>query len=134
MLRNCDTEASLYPPTMGFVLPLTVLNSPDWQKVRDLWATTYHNVIVVTIADAKTENCAFSADTNMAECLVVASKSRSENTGRGTFICMHRAPRSHLESIEIAKCIQRLENVREFEAPPIGGDLIKLGMRQSGRP
>ena len=127
MLKNSDGDAALYPPTMGFVLPLTVLTSPDWQKVRELWATTYHDVTVVTIADAKTENCAFSADTNMAECLVVALKGRTGNTGRGTFVCLHHRPNSHLEAVEIAKCIQRLRDVRKFEAPPIGGDPIKVG-------
>ena len=127
MLKNSDREASLYPPTMGFVLPLTILTSPDWQKVRDLWATMYHEVSVVTIADAKTENCAFSADTNMAECLVVAFKGRTENTGRGIFVCLHRRPNSHLEAIEIAKRIQRLRDVRKLEDPPIGGNPIKVG-------
>ena len=29
MLKNSHREESLYPPTMGFVLPLTVLTSPD---------------------------------------------------------------------------------------------------------
>ena len=127
MLKNSDGDAALYPPTMGFVLPLTVLTSPDWQKVRELWATTYHDVTVVTIADAKTENCAFSADTNMAECLIVALKGRTENTGRGTFVCLHRRPDSHLEAVEIAKRIQRLQDVRRFEDPPIGGNPIKVG-------
>ncbi len=127
MLKSSDGEASLYPPTMGFVLPLTVLTSPNWQKVRDLWATMYHDVTVVTIADAKTGNCAFSADTDMAECLVVALKGRTENTGRGTFVCLHRRPNSHLEAVEIAKWIQHLRNVRKFEDPPIGGNPIKVG-------
>ena len=126
MLKNSD-GASLYPPTMGFVLPLTVLTSPNWQKVRELWATMYHGVTVVTIAEAKRENCAFSADTKMAECLVVAVKGRGENTGRGTFVCLHRRPDSHLEAVEIAKRIQRLRNVRKFEDPPIGGNPIKVG-------
>ena len=127
MLKDNDGDASPYPPTMGFVLPLTVLASPDWQKVRDLWAAAYHDVIVVTIADAKTENCAFSADTNMAECLVIARKGKMENTGRGTFVCLHRRPNSHLEAVEIAKRIHRLRDVRRFEDPPIGGDPIKIG-------
>ena len=127
MLKNSRRDASLYPPTMGFVLPLTVLTSPNWQKVRDLWATMYHEVTVVTIADAKTENCAFSADTNMAECLVIAAKGRTENTGRGIFVCLHRRPNSHLEAVEIAKYIQRLRDVRKFEDPPIGGNPIKVG-------
>ena len=119
-------------PTMGFVLPLTVLTSPDWQKVRDLWATAYHDVTVVTIADTKTENCAFSADTNMAECLVVALKGRATNTGRGTFICLHRSPDSHLEAVEIAKWVQRLRDVRKLEDPPIGGNPIKVGDEMVG--
>ena len=127
MLKNSHSEAPLYPPTMGFVLPLTVLTSPDWQNVRDLWATRYHGVTVVTIADAKTENCAFSADTNMAECLVVALKGRTENTGRGTFACLYRRPNSHLEAIEIAKRIECLQDVRRLEDPPIGGNPIKVG-------
>ena len=127
MLKNSRRDASLYPPTMGFVLPLTVLTSPNWQKVRNLWTTTYHDVTVVTIADAKTENCAFSADTNMAECLVVALKGRTENTGRGTFVCLHRSPDSYLEAVEIAKRIQRLQDIRRFEDPPIGGNPIKVG-------
>ena len=112
---------------MGFVLPITALISLDWQKIRNLWAQAYHNVVVVTIADAKTENCSFSADTNMAECLVVAIKGKAENTGRGTFICLHRRPDSHLEALEIAKNVQYLRNVRQFEDPPIGGNPIKVG-------
>jgi len=112
---------------MGFVLPITVLTSPDWEKVRSLWAREYHNVVVVTIADAKTENCSFSADTNMAECLVVAVKGKSENTGRGTFVCLHRRPDSHLEAVEVARDIQNLQNVRKFEEPPIAGNSIKFG-------
>ena len=126
MLKNSNGP-SLYPPTMGFVLPLTVLTSPNWQKVRNLWATMYHDVTVVTIADAKTEDCAFSADTAMAECLVIAVKGRTENTGRGTFVCLHHRPNSHLEAVEIAKRIQRLQDVRRFEDPPISGDPIKVG-------
>ena len=117
---------------MGFVLPITVLISPIWQEVRNLWARAYHDMVVVTIADAKTENCAFSADTNMAECLVVAIKGKAENTGRGTFVCLHRRPDSHLEALEIAKSIQRLQNVRRFEEPPIGGNPIKIGNETVG--
>ena len=112
---------------MGFVLPITVLASPDWEKVRNLWSQQYHDLIVVTIADAKTGNCSFSADTDMAECLVVATKGRTESTGRGTFVCLHRRPDSHLEAVEVAKDIQNLQNVRKFEEPPIAGNPIKFG-------
>ena len=112
---------------MGFVLPITALTASHWQKVRDLWAQEYHDVIVVTIADAKIEDCAFSADTNMAECLIIAVKGISENTGRGTFVSLHRRPDNHLEAVEIAKEIHSLQSIRRFEDPPIGGDSIKVG-------
>ena len=112
---------------MGFVLPLTVLTSPLWQQVRDLWTRSYYNLVVVTIADAKIEDCAFSADTKMAECLVIAIKGQEEDTGRGTFVCLYSRPESHLEALEIAKNIQNLNNVRKIEEPPIGGNLIKIG-------
>ena len=62
--------------TMGFILPATVLNSPTAQKLRDMWATEYHDVIVITIAEAKGFDCAFSADTDMAECIIVATKGK----------------------------------------------------------
>ena len=112
---------------MGFVLPITALTSPDWKKVRELWARQYHNLLVVTIADEKSIDCSFSADTNMAECLVIAIKGKSESTGRGTFVCLHRRPDSDIEALEIARDIQNLQNVRRFEEPPIAGNPIKFG-------
>ena len=63
----------------------------------------------------------------MAECLVVATKGKTENTGRGRFVCLHRKPESHLEALEIGKNVQHLGNVRQFEDPPIGGNPIKVG-------
>ena len=61
---------------MGFILPATCLTTSDWRKIRNMWATEYHDVVVITIADTKGESCAFSADTSMAECIVVASKGK----------------------------------------------------------
>lgn len=46
---------------MAFVLPITAITGSSWQNVRKLWAEEYHDVFVITIADALTENCAFSA-------------------------------------------------------------------------
>ena len=41
---------------MGFVLPIIALTSPNWQKVRKQWTQAYHDVVIVTIADAEIEN------------------------------------------------------------------------------
>ncbi len=112
---------------MGFILPLTCLMSPHWQKVRNMWSTEYHDVVVITIADAEGEACAFSADTSMAECLIVATKGKNHKTGRSTFISLNHRPRSVLEALEITNTINRLDNLRQLEDEPSGGDPLKVG-------
>ena len=112
---------------IGIVLPEITLAGTCWNKVRELWRQEYHNVIVVTIADAKTKNCAFSADTDMAECLVIAAKGRTEQTGRGLFVCLNRRPISELEALEIAKDIHNLKDIRQLEDGIIDGNPIRIG-------
>ena len=112
---------------MGLILPVTCLVSPHWRKVRNMWATEYQNVIVMSIADAEGENCAFSADTSMAECMLVATKEKNENTGRGTFISLNQRPQSVLEALEIANIIHRFNNTRRLEDGPSGGTPLKIG-------
>ncbi len=113
---------------MGFILPITSLSASDWRKVRNMWATEYHDVVVITIADAKGEGCAFSADTTMAECIVVATKGeKNDNTGRGTFISLNHRPRSVLEASVVANTIHRHHSIRRLEDEPSGGDPLKVG-------
>ena len=112
---------------MGFILPATVLASPTSQKVRDMWATEYHDVIVITIAEAKGFDCAFSADTDMAECIIVATKRTGNNTGRGKFVCLNQRPQSQLEAFEITNQIIHSNGTYQLEDAPSGGDSIKVG-------
>ena len=113
---------------MGFILPVTCLMSPHWRKVRNMWATEYHDVVVITIADAEGEDCAFSADTTMAECIVMATKGKeADNTGRGTFIPLDYRPRSVIEALELANAINRIKRGRRLEDEPSGGDPLKVG-------
>ena len=118
---------------MGFILPLTVLGSPTTQKIRDMWTTEYHNLVVITMAQAKGQDSAFSADTGMAECIVVATKGIGENTGRGKFVCLNQRPQSALEAMEIANRINRSKNTRKLEDVPNGGDIISVGNTNSGQ-
>lgn len=119
--------------TMGFILPLTVLRSPTTEKLRDLWATEYYNVIVITMAQAKGQDSAFSADTGMAECIVVATKGVRDNTGRGKFVCLNQRPQSALEAVEIANQISQNKGIRQLEDVPNGGDIISVGDTKTGQ-
>ncbi len=118
---------------MGIVLPINAIAGTSWRKVRRLWAKEYSDVVVVTIADAQIENSTFSASTGIAECLVIATKGKSETTGRGTFVCLHRCPASVLEALEIANQIYRTsDGLRQLESGITGGDPIKIGAESVG--
>ncbi len=113
--------------TMGFILPATILTSSTVQKMRDMLASEYHKVVVMTIAEAKAEAAAFSADTGMAECIVIAMKGTDKTSGRGKFVCLNQRPQSLLEAMEIAKYVNRNEGARRLEDAPNGGDIIRIG-------
>ena len=118
--------------TMGFILPATVLASPTSQEVRDMWATKYRDVVVITIAEATGFDCAFSADTDMAECIIVATKGKGNNTGRGKFVCLNQRPQSSLEAFEITNRIARSNGTYRLEDTPSGGDAMKVGEETFG--
>ncbi len=119
---------------MGFILPLTVLRSPTTKKLRHMWATKYHNVVVITMAQAKAQHSVFSADTGMAECIVVATKGIGENTGRGTFVCLNYRPEKALEAMEIANHISRRRGTGMLlEDVPNGGNIIRIGNTHGGQ-
>ena len=117
---------------MAFVLPVTAITGSSWQKVREMWAAEYHDVIVISIAHTDVEKCTFSADTGMSECLVVATKGKTKNTGKGTFVCVNRCPNGELEALELAKQILTLKDIRHLEDGTGGGTPIKVGEETLG--
>lgn len=119
--------------TLGFILPVTVLASPHWQKVRDMFAIEYRDVIVITISQAKGEDSAFSADTGIAECMIVATKGKGKTTGRGKFVSLNYRPSSSLEATVIADIIHKNEGTRRFEDSLSGCDLLNIGESTVGQ-
>ena len=114
--------------TMALVLPVTAITGSSWQKVRKMWAEEYHDVLVITIAHDDIGECAFSADTGMAECLVIAKKGKRKNTGRATFVCLTRCPDGELEALETAKGLRSFKRVRRLEDDTLsGGDTLQIG-------
>ena len=112
---------------MGMILPATVLASAPFKKVREMWATEYHNVVVVTIAQRAAHDSAFSHDTGMTECMVVATKGVSENTGRAKFVCLSKRPDSLLAGQMLAVLIQRHSVTRRLEDVSHGSDYLMVG-------
>ena len=114
---------------MGMILPATVLTSDPFKKVREMWATEYHDVVVVTIAQKGGYESAFSSDTSMAECMVVAKKGIGENTGRAKFVSLSERPASLLAGQTFASLIQHHAVTRRVEDEAHGGERLMIGKK-----
>ena len=95
--------------TVALVLPIAAIQGASWRPVRDLFVSRYSNIAVITIAAAGNLDRAFSADTGMAETLVVAKKKHQGTPDADAlFVNLNRRPASLLEAAEAAKIVDRL--------------------------
>ena len=120
---------------IALVLPLTALQGSSWQRVRELIAEKYRDVVVITTATAQSQDQSFSADTGIAETLIVCRQSPNGGDGRGLFVSLDQRPNNEMESLELVKAISNLAadpNIRQFESGPIGGDPLVVGDAQLG--
>jgi hypothetical protein len=118
--------------TVAFVLPLSAMSGLSWDAVRGLWRSKYSGVMVVTIAGRSTFSRSFSADTGMAECLVVAIKTppRKPKENRAIFAILDRQPESVIEGELMAEALSLAVSngsVRTLEDGPFGGTKVSLG-------
>ena len=121
--------------TIALVLPMTALQGTSWQKVRQLIASAYRDVTVLTIATPHQYDRSFSADTGMAETMIVCRESSNAPGGRGLFVSLRRRPDSEMEATEIARAIRATTEdsaVRTLEGGPFGGSPLSIGDERLG--
>ena len=76
--------------TIALVLPLSAISGVEWEKARKAIAEKCRDITVVTIAGAGSYDSSFSADTGMAECLLIARRGEQEGDKWATFIMLSR--------------------------------------------
>ena len=81
----------------------------SWQRLRNLLYDNYDQIVVVSIAQPDKKESAFSADSDFADCMVIA---RRVPTGgvpsrRAHFVNLVACPASKLEAQETARAIKR---------------------------
>ena len=119
---------------LALVLPLSAASGLSWQGLRQLLATDYDDVVVLSIA-ANGQNMSFSSDTGMAECLVVARKRVDKTDGEtptAQFTSLRHRPRSLAHSSAIAKNIADSVNIRGIHEGPYGGVHLSVGNDVAG--
>jgi hypothetical protein len=117
---------------IAFVLPQSAIVGSTWSKTRELWRTRYMDIIVTTIAGKKARDRSFSMDTDIAECMVVATKATAgmEPSNRARFVALKRRPETGLEGEALAKAIMLTlsdGSIKRLEDGPVGGTHIHLG-------
>ncbi len=123
---------------LALVLPLAVAAGASWEKLREMLASNYVSVEVISIASdaAKDNDLSFSSDTGMAECLVIAQKKQEpkleSSTWENTFSSLHRRPKDFAEASALASEIRTGSNVRGVSDGPYGGTVIPLGNESAG--
>lgn len=119
---------------VGLILPIAALSGLSWEECRRLWRLRYRDLITLSIASEEPGASAFSADTGVAECMVVATKS-AKPTSRMLSVTLTRRPASTLEGSEIARIVLALaasSQVQPLEAGPVGGTDVLIGDEKVG--
>ena len=98
---------------LALVLPAAFAQGESWRDARALLSRHYQDMVIVSIASIGITDQAFSADTGMAEVLVVAtkkqnnppSKKKKDSANNVQFANLRRRPVHHVAATEVAKSI-----------------------------
>ena len=93
---------------LALVLPATFAQGKSWADARNLLAEHYRDITIVSLVDIGKNSRAFSADTSIAEVLVVATKKTSaDSKSTFQFVNLRRRPLHHVEAVQLAKFIAK---------------------------
>ena len=119
---------------LALVLPLSAASGLSWERFREMIADDYTALAVLTIAADDDDDLSFSADTGMAECLVVARKLKQGESpdNRAHFISLQHKPLGFAHASAIAGSILNGGKIRRIEDGPYGGTALTVGEEPSG--
>ena len=116
---------------MALVLPFPVIAGRSWQKLREMLAADYTDVTVVSIAAHGSTDRAFSADTGMADAVIIAVKQTGGSDGRAVYVNLHRRPESLPEAVEMARLASNTNPDAQHGYLTVGRDLAGVWLRGS---
>lgn len=87
---------------LALVLPFAFVRGKSWEGARQTLQAHYSDIQITSIATTGSTARAFSADTGMAECLVVATK-RGGGNSRAAYFNLTARPSSLLEASVVAR-------------------------------
>ncbi len=114
---------------LALVLPLSAAAGLSWQGFRETLAKNYADLTVLSIVASDNDHLSFSADTGMAECLVIARKVKQAEatTGRGHFVSLGHRAQGFAHAGSLAMNVSNPERARRVEDGPYGGTALMIG-------
>ena len=119
---------------LALVLPLSIANGLAWSAFRDMMACNYTDVTILSIA-ANGRDMSFSSDTGMAECLVVARRSRPGESPHATalYTSLKVRPYDFGNASALAGALANGGFVRNIIGGPYGGTGLMVGNDRAGQ-
>ena len=121
---------------LALVLPLSAAAGLSWQGFRETLAKNYTDLTVLSVAASDNDHLSFSADTGMAECLVIARKLKqteaTTGTRRGHFISLGRRAQGFAHAGSLAMNVSSPQKARRVEDGPYGGTALMIGDELAG--
>ena len=119
---------------LALVLPLSAAAGLSWQGFRQMLAANYADLAVLSIGGTEDDELSFSADTGMAECLIVARKKVGAHStlARTYFTSLHRRPQGFANAAATANRVTDAGYVRQVEDGPFGGTSVYVGDHIAG--
>ena len=123
---------------LALVLPAAFAAGSSWLNARRLLTRWYKDIVIVTIAAHGSTDRAFSADTGMAEVLVLATRKQDprDSTGKVMVTNLHRRPTTLLEALILADTIGRNRTANDNETGKLDcgtGSFLKVPFDLMGR-
>lgn len=119
---------------IGLILPVMAMSGSSWEACRTLWRKHYRDIVVLTIASNDPGASAFSADTGVAECMFLGTRSGKPGE-RLVSVALYRKPASNLEGAEVGRRIREFisgHGLSRLEDGPFGGTAIRVGDEKIG--
>ena len=121
---------------IALVLSLAAASGASWEKLRRMLAQEYKDITVVSLASNNRARggMAFSADTGMGECLIIARKRGhgEDPDGRARFVSLNRRPMGFVDAHAVAQSIQSISAPRRLEDGPYDGTSFSFGETPAG--
>ena len=102
----------------------------SWQRLRNLLLDNYDQIVVVSVAQPDKKDSAFSADSDFADCMVIARRvlDGTAPSRRAHFVNLAAVPATKLEAQETARAVKAaITNTAELDiwnSIQVGGETI----------